>query len=545
MINIPENIYNLLQTFAFRGNKNLRPKGSVVEYSPEMISEYIKCKQDPIYFIKKYIKIIHVDKGVIPFELFPYQEKMVRSYHENRKCISLLFRQAGKTTTTAAYITWFIIFNDEKTCLVLANKAALAREILHRVKSGYENLPLWMQQGVISWNKGSIELENGSRVIAAATSSGAGRGYSISLLYLDEFAHLDAGVADDFFTSVYPTISSGKDTKIIISSTPNGFNLFQKFWVEAEKGINGFYHQRFDWWEHPERTQEWADEQKAVLGELKYNQEILMTFLGSSRTLLNNETLARLSHSTPMSIPSGHFKGMKIYKEVEAKHSYVITVDTSRGRHLDASAFAVFDISQYPHTIAATYKNNEIAPLMYASIVEKVARLYNNAYLLIEINDIGGQVAETIFMDLEYEGEMFWTKSGDQLGKAGVDPYPGIRTTKKTKRIGCANLKDAIENNQLLINDYDMISELSTFVQKDNGSYEADDGFHDDMVTTLWLMSWLTSQSWFGDLTDTNFRLKLHEQHLREMEDSLMAPSFNDGTDDYIEPVNTAGSIWF
>ena len=543
MINIPENIYNLLQTFSFRGNKNLRPKGSVIEYSAEMLTEYIKCKQDPIYFIKKYIKIIHVDRGVVPFELFPYQEKMIRSYHENRKCISLLFRQAGKTTTTAAYITWFIIFNDEKTCLVLANKAALAREILHRVKSGFENLPLWMQQGVISWNKGSIELENGSRVIAAATSSGAGRGYSISLLYLDEFAHLDAGVADDFFTSVYPTISSGKDTKIIISSTPNGFNLFQKFWVEAEKGINGFYHQRFDWWEHPERSQEWADEQRAVLGELKYNQEILMTFLGSSRTLLNNETLARLTHVLPISEPSGHLKGLKIYKNVEHGHSYVMTVDTSRGRHLDSSAFTVFDISKYPHTIACTYRNNEISPLMYAQICEKVAKEYNMAYMLVEINDVGSQVAETIFMDLEYEGEMFWTK-GEQLGKSGGNPYPGIRTTVKTKRIGCANLKDMIENNQVIVNDFVMISELSTFIQKDNGKYEADDGFHDDTVTTLWLHSWLCAQSWFGDLTDTNFRLKLHAEHIREMEDSLMPPTIMDGTEEYLDE-GTVREGWF
>ena len=546
MLQIPESILDYLSSFSFRGESGLRPAGSSIEYTDEMIEEYKKCANDPIYFIEKYVKVVHIDKGVVPMKLYPYQKKMIEAYHQNKRCITMLFRQAGKTTTTAAFITWYIIFNDDKIVAVMANKAATAREIVGKIRLAYTNLPKWLQQGVKVWNKGSIELENGSRVISGATSASAIRGFSISLLYLDELAHLNNKLAEEFFTSVFPTISSGKESKILISSTPNGYNMFHKLWVDAEKtskgekGGNGFFHQRFDWWEHPERDQAWADEQRAILGELKYNQEVLMTFLGSSKTLLNNDTLARLAFDNPIKEYDGQEAGLKIYKWPEKNRSYVITVDVSRGRHMDYSAFTIFDISDYPHTIAATYRNNEISPLLYAALINNVGRKYNMAYALIEINDIGGQVADTLWNEYEYE-QMFWTKSGEVLGKTGVDPYPGIRTTKKTKRIGCANLKDLIDNNQLIINDFYQIQELSTFVQKDNGSYEADDGFNDDTVATLLLHAWLCSQPWFSELTDHNLRIKLHSQHEKEMEEMLLMPYIIDGTEEYVTEVSPAG----
>jgi hypothetical protein len=543
---VPDSIQELLNLFSFRGNPNLRPAGSEIEYTSEMVEEYIKCKLDPVYFIKNYIHVVHPDRGTVLMELYPFQEKMIRAYHENRRVTFMTPRQYGKTTVSAAYFIWYIIFNNTKTVAILANKQATADEIMSRIRFAYEALPLWLQKGVKTWNKRSIELENGSKCFGAATSSSGIRGKTINLLYIDEYAFVENHIAEAFFTSVYPTITAGTDTKVFITSTPNGYNHFHKIWNEAHKKgkeWNGFIPLRIYWTEMPGRLQSWYDEQKAVLGEIKMAQEIDAEFLGSSKTLLTGATIARLTHVSPISEPSGHFKGLKVYTDVIKAHIYVMTVDTSRGRHLDYSAFTIFDITQYPHTIAATYRNNEVAPLMYASIVEKIAKLYNNSYLLIEINDIGGQVAETIYMDLEYDGEMFWTKSGDILGKAGVDAYPGIRTTKKTKRIGCANLKDVIENNQLIINDYDMIVELSTFVQKDNGSYEADSGFHDDAVATLWLHAWLCSQAWFGDLTDTNFRMKLHAQHEQEMEDSLMRPIFDEDVNAEEEP--TIMGSWF
>lgn len=538
MVKIPDGIQELLNIFSFRGNSKLRPEGAVVEYTEEMIAEYIKCKNDPIYFIKTYIYVVHPDRGVVKFDLYDYQEDMIDTYHNNKKVIFLTSRQQGKTTVSAAYLLWFMIFNDNKTVAILANKQATADEILSRMRLAYEELPQWLQQGVRSWNKRSIELENGSKAFSSASSSSSIRGKSISILYLDEFAFIPNTQADDFFTAVYPTITAGKETKIFMTSTPNGYNHFHKFWVESHKkpgeGWNGFTYLRVHWYQTPGRDQKWYDEQKAVLGELKAAQELDAEFLGSSMTLLNGSTLARLTHETPLKEYHDQFKGLKIYANPVKDRIYSMTVDVSRGRHLDYSAFIVFDITSFPHTMAATYRNNEISPLLYASVLQKIGVSYNNAYMLVEINDIGGQVADTLWNDLEFEN-MHWTKKGDQLGKTGADPYPGIRTTKKTKRIGCANLKDMIDNNQLLINDYTMIHELSTFVQSKQGSYEADEGFNDDIVTCGVMHAWMVSQIWFNDLTNSSLRLTLHRNHVQEMEEQLMlVGGFSDGVDEMV-----------
>lgn len=535
MITIPNNILELFSHFSFRGNAKLRPEGAILEYTNEMVQEYIKCAGDPIYFIKKYVYVVHPDKGVVKLDLYDYQERMVETYHSNRKVIFMTARQMGKTTVSAAYLLWFIIFNDNKSVAILANKQATADEILGRMRFAYEELPMWLQQGVKTWNKRSIELENGSKAFSSASSSSSIRGKSISCLYMDEFAFVPNTQADEFFTAVYPTISAGKDTKIFMTSTPNGYNHFHKFWTDAEKkegeGWNGFKSLRVHWYEMPGRDKKWYDEQKSVLGELKAAQELDCEFLGSSMTLLSGSTLARLVYDTPIKNYTGQYKGLQIYALPEQGHSYSMSVDVSRGRHLDYSACIVFDITTYPHKIVAKYRNNEIPPLLYASLLEQVGKSYNNAYILIEINDVGAQVADTLWNDLEYEN-MHWTKSGDQLGKVGSEPYPGIRTTKKTKRIGCANLKDMIDNNQLIVNDYDFIHELSTFVQTNTGSYEADEGFHDDVVMCGVLHAWLVSQRFFNELTDQNLRDAMHENHIKELEDQIcLIGVYDDGVD--------------
>lgn len=538
---VPESILQYLQQLNFRGNDRLRPSGSRIDMTSEMVDEYERCMNDPVYFIKNYIYVVHPDRGLCKMELYPYQERMIRAYHENKRVIFLTARQQGKTTVSAAYFVWYILFNDNKSVAIFANKQATADEIMRRVIRAYENLPMWLQQGVKSWNKRTIELDNGSMIYGRATSGSGNRGGSVNILYLDEFAFVENNLAEEFFTSVYPTITAGKDSKVFMTSTPNGYNHFHKYWVGAEKtlkgepGANGFFPLRIHWYETPGRDQKWYDEQKAALGELKAAQELDAEFLGSGKTLLSGATLSRLTFDMPEKVFDGQEAGLRIYEYPVKNHKYTIAVDVSRGRHLDYSAFTVFDITEYPHTIAAVYRNNEIAPMLYASVLHKIARNYNEAYCLIEINDVGAQVADILWLELEYES-MYWTKSGDQLGKTGADPYPGIRTTKKTKRIGCANLKDMIDNNQLLINDYEMIQELSTFVQKDNGSYEADEGFHDDLVATLWLHAWLAAQPWFKDLTDSDIRVKMHAQHIKEMEDELMMPSFTDGTELYNNP---------
>lgn len=517
---IPESILEYIQSLSYRSNVNLRPPGAEISYTEEMIEELIKCKQDPVYFITNYVKVIHPDRGIVLMELYDYQERMVRAYHENKRVIFMTARQQGKTTVSAAYFIWYVLFNDQKSVAIMANKQATAFEIMDRFRLAYENLPKWMQQGVVRWNRGSVELENGSKVFGAATTASGTRGKTVNILYLDEFAFVENNMAEAFFTAVYPTITAGKESKVFMTSTPNGFNHFYKFWNEAEKGINGFFSLRVHWYETPGRDQAWYDTQSAVLGPLKAAQELDAEFLGSSMQLLTASTLSRLSFDKPLKEYDGEFEGLRIYAPPEKNKIYVMTVDVSRGRHLDASAFTIFDVTEYPHRIAVTYTNKEISPLMYAGLLWKMHKNYNDAYMLVEINDVGAQVADELYFTYEVE-EMFWTKSGDQLGRKGADPYPGIRTTKKTKRIGCANLKDIIEKNQLIINDAKMISELSTFIQSKGGSYEADSGFNDDAVTTLWLFAWLVTQPWFIDLTNKNMRDKMYLDKIREIDESL------------------------
>ena len=523
----------LLETIQFKNNPNLRPINAKIPYTVEQGLEIARCAADPIYFIKNYVKVVHPDRGIVLMELYEYQERMIRAYHTNSRVIFLTARQQGKTTVSAAYFVWYVIFNRNKSVAILANKQATADEIMDRIRLAYENLPKWIQQGIKTWNKRTIELENGSKCFGAATSKSGTRGKTVNLLYLDEFAFVENNQANDFFTAVYPTITAGKESKVFMTSTPNGFNHFYKFWNEAEKGINGFTSLRVHWHETPGRDQAWYDTQRAVLGELKAAQELDAEFLGSSLQLLTASTMARLSHDNPIREYKDQYRGLKIYADPKPNRKYTMTVDVSRGRHLDASAFAIFDITEYPHRIAATYNNKEISPLMYANVIHKIARNYNDAYVLIEINDVGSQVAEEMYYTFEYEN-LYWTKSGDQLGKRGADPYPGIRTTKKTKRIGCANLKDIIEKNQLLLNDYTMITELSTFVQSKAGSYEADEGFHDDAVMCLVMFAWLCTQPWFVDLTDKDIKNSMYMGIASEIENDLSFMMFDNGqpTDD-------------
>lgn len=414
----------------------------------------------------------------------------------------------------------------------MANKQATAYEIMDRLRLMYENLPKFIQQGVKRWNRGSFELENLSKVFASATSKTAIRGRSPQLVYIDEYAFVENNQAEEFFTAVYPALSAGKESKMIISSTPNGFNHFYKIWNDSEKGRNGFANLLCMWNEHPDRDDKWLQEQISVLGELKANQEVFCTFLGSSLQLLSTQAMGRLSHDVPLKEYDGEYKGLRVYAYPKKDRVYTMTVDVSRGRHLDSSAFAVFDITEYPHTIAATYNFNDIAPIMYANVLHKIAKNYNEAFVLVEINDIGAQVAEEMYYSLEYEN-LYWTKSGDQLGKKGADPYPGIRTTKKTKRIGCANLKDIVERQQVIINDYTMINELSTFVQTDGGTYGADSGFHDDAVMCLVLYAWLCTQPWFIDLTDKNMKGQMYSAVIPTIEHDLDFMFVTDGTESY------------
>jgi Terminase RNaseH-like domain/Terminase large subunit, T4likevirus-type, N-terminal len=514
------------QITTYLGNPSLKACGVKVNFTSDQLSEYVKCSTDPIYFIENYVKIVSLDKGAILAKLFPYQKRIIEAIHKNRRVVSKLFRQSGKSTVIACYIAWYITFNDLKRVAILANKASISREIFSRVQFTYENLPLWLQQGVKEWNKTSLELENGSQCFCAASSPSAIRGKSINFLLCDEFAHLPQNLADEFISSVFPTLSSSEESKLVLVSTPRGFNTFSKIWKEAEQGINGFVPVTGTWEENPFRTQKWADEQLAILGEVKYNQEILCSFVGSSYSLVKGEKLASLHTMQPIETRDK----MNFYVAPTKHHAYAIAVDTSRGQHLDYSAMVVFDITELPYKVVATFKDNQISPETYPYLIYTIAKQYNNAHVLIEVNDLGEMVSSNLFYEFEYENVYFTYRDELNEGRG----YPGVRTTKKVKSIGCSTLKSLIEGDQLEINAHEIIQELGVFTQK-GASYAADDeNINDDLTTCLWLFAWLTKQALFADLTNVNIRSILAQRTEAHIEETMMPFGLmDDGSDEY------------
>lgn len=527
----------------YLGNSHLKRSGSEIEWTPELIKEYVKCKEDPVYFAKTYIKIVHVDKGLVPFDMYDYQEEIVEKITNNRRVAVLTARQSGKTTTAVAVILHYILFNEHKTAAILANKGDSAREVLSRIQLAYEALPKWLQQGIEEWNKGSIALENGCKVYAGTTSSSAIRGKSISFLYLDEVAFIEG--YDEFFASVYPTISSGETTKLLMTSTPNGLNHFWKTCKGAEEGTNGYKFVKVMWYDVPGRGENWKQETLEALDhdEQKFAQEYECDFQGSSGTLISGEKLKNLLHSTPVVQTENLYQ----YVKPEADHQYVLIVDVSRGKGLDYSAFSVIDITQMPYKQVCIFRDNFVGPVDYTEFIFRTANIYNEAFVMIEINDIGGQVADLLFLDYGYENIIF-TENAGRSGKRvsggfGKNVDRGIRTTTSVKRIGCSILKMLIEQDQLYIPDFLTIQELSRFSKKGN-SYEAESGSHDDLVMTLVLFSWLTDQGYFKDLTDINTVMALREKTEQEMEENMMPFGFIvDGSDNSDEGLELTD--WF
>lgn len=507
----------------FRANPNLKKSGIAVEYTQEWIEEYVKCAKSPIYFINKYFKTVNLDRGLIQIDLYPFQKEMIQIFHDNKMSILKLPRQSSKTTTTVAYMLWASIFNDNYGIAVLANKASIAREILDRYQLAYENLPPQLQQGVKKFNEGSVELENGTRIFATATSVSAIRGFSVNLLFCDEAAHISNNIMEEFFSSVYPTLSSGKNTKFILSSTPKGLNLFYKFWTDAKAGRNAFVPYEIHWSQVPGRDEAWEKEQRAVLG-VKFDQEFNCAFLGSTNTLISSEKLGSFVYKDPIN----EFCEMKIYKEpvkeiydteknefIQKDHIYVLCVDVSEGRNLDYSVFSVFDISTMPYEQVAVYRNNAIPPMLYPSVIKTCAEYYNDAFVLVEVNN-NPQVAALLLEDLEYENVIQVT-TGKNKGQAailggGMNCYNGLKMSAITKRIGCSTAKTLLENDKLIINDFETISELTTFVASGT-SFTAEEGCHDDLVISLVIFGWFATQNLFKEIVEHDIRKQLQKEH--------------------------------
>ena len=526
----------------YLGNQNLKRIGVELQYTEEQVTEIVKCAEDPVYFIKTYMKIVNVDKGLVPFEMWNFQEDMVRTFHENRFSICKMPRQVGKTTTSAGYMLWCVLFQENFNIAILANKGSLAREILGRIQYAYEYLPIWLQQGIKVWNKGNIELENGSKINAYATSAAGVRGGSYNLIFLDEFAFVPKNMADDFFTSTYPVISSGKTTKVIIVSTPFGLNHFYKMWIDASEGRSTYKPLEIHWSMVPGRDEAWKEETIRNTSEEQFRQEFETEFIGSSATLVSGSKLRSLAFRTPVESE----EGLDIYEKPKPNRLYICTVDCAEGVGLDYQTVNVIDVTEVPYKQVAKYRNNKLPLLFFPTIIYSLANRYNEAFVLIETNNVGQQVVDILHYDLEYENvykiDHHHVKGQTISGGFRRSSSFGIKTTKTVKKIGCANLKTLIESDKLLIVDFDTIAELNTFVRV-RDTYMAEEGNNDDLAMGLVLFAWLTAQSYFKDSTNIDIRkVLLEEENMLGDEDITPVGFIDDGKQE--EVIIDGGDVW-
>ncbi len=528
----------------YLGNPNLFKANTQKEYTEEQIKEIQKCMVDPIYFISHYIKIVTLDEGLQPIQMYKFQEKMVNTFHNSRFTICKLPRQSGKSTIIIAYLLHYVIFNDNVNVAILANKSSTARDLLGRLQLAYENLPDYLQQGILNWNKGSLELENNSKILAAATSSSAIRGGAFNIIFLDEFAYVPANIAEQFFSSVYPTITAGKTSKLMMVSTPHGMNMFYKLWNDSVHKRNDYIPIEVHWSEVPGRDEKWKEETIRNTSEAQFSTEFECEFLGSVDTLINPAKIRTFTHMNPI-VTSG---GLDMYERPIKKHDYVITVDVARGTVKDYSAFVVFDVTQMPYKIVAKFRDNEMKPLLFPHTIEKVARQYNNAHVCVEVNDIGGQVADALQYELEYTNLLMCImkgRAGQILGggfsKRGTQL--GVRMTKQVKRVGCSNLKVLLESDKLLMQDFNMIEELSTYIRK-GSSFQAEEGSNDDLVTCLVIFAWLSNQRYFKELTDQDVRARLYQDQQHAIEQDMAPFGFvEDGLEEDVI-IDDKGERW-
>ena len=527
----------------YLGNPNLKNVAQKINWTEENLTTYMLCKEDSEHFIRNFVKIIHVDRGLVSFEMYDYQKDMVHTFNDNRFVICKMPRQTGKSTTIIAYLLHYVLFNENVNVAILANKGAVARELLSRLQLAYEHLPKWLQQGVVIWNKGNIELENGSKILASATSGSAVRGSSFNIIFLDEFAHVPSNIAEQFFTSVYPTISSGESTKVLIVSTPLGMNMFYKMWADAQEKRNNYVPLEVHWSQVPGRDEKWKQETIKNTSEVQFTQEFECEFIGSTHTLISATKLRTMVFKTPVFSKNG----LDVYEEPIKNALYCMIVDTAQGKDQDYSAISIFDISQIPYRQVAKYRSNKISPMLYPDIIFHIGKKYNMSWVLLEVNDVGSQVAETLHYDLEYENIIVSSmkgRAGQQIGGGFAKNIQlGIRTSKQLKRIGCSALKEMIESDKLIISDFDTISELTTFAVKNN-SYEAEEGSNDDLAMTLVIFSWLVQQRYFKDLTDLDIRKKLADEQMKALEEDLLPFGIIDDGRDAQTFTDNSGTTW-
>lgn len=535
----------------YNGNKNLKKAGERIDWTPEMIREWAKCASDIYYFLENYMTIITLDDGLVTIKLRDYQKKIIDNIINNKNTIICTSRQAGKTTTLAGIILHYILFQSYKTVAILGNKEKAAKETYKRMQTAYEHLPKWLQQGALTWNKMDLKLENGSEVSVHATSADGTRGMSANFVYIDEASRIEQW--EEFSMSVLPTVSSGKTTKIVMTSTPNGLNYFYDYFENAKKPIdqggNGWAWQEVMWYDVPGRDEAWRLNAMAELNNDpdKFAQEHCCQFMGSSGTLISGWKLKELLKN--ITLP--------VYKEANFHQfespikgiEYVLIADVSAGKGLDYSAFHIISVSNLPYKQVATFKDNLISPMDYVSIMHMTAKHFNNAYILVETNNMGVEIVNRLWDDFEYEN-IFYTvasgRAGKKLAGGGEAKDRGIITSKPIRDIGCSMLKLLVESNKLVLNDLRSVSELTTFSKKHNHSikYEAEEGKTDDLVMGLVLFGWMTNQTLFKNISTTSVFQQMRDVSQQQLEKTLLPIGMvDDGRDEHVE-VKMDDGIW-
>lgn len=470
--------------------KNLRRANIKTQYTPEMIAEWKRCRKDIVYFAETYCAITHIDYGTIKVQLRDYQKDMLKIMHENRMSAHKLSRQLGKTTAVAIFLAHYVCFNKDKAVGILAHKGSMAVEVLERTKQAIELLPDFLQPGIVEWNKKSIVLENGSSIGAYASSPDAVRGNSFSFIYIDECAFIQNWT--DCFLAIQPVISSGRESKMIMTTTPNGLNHFYDIWQSAIDGKSGYVPYEAVWHSVKERLYnkadifddgyEWSSQAIAGSNLEQFLQEHNAEFFGSSGTLIRATTLSRLSF-----IDVVNDNGFYQFEKPKEGRKYVATLDCSEGRGQDYHALQIIDITEFPYKQVAVYHSNTTSHFILPDIVFKYLMMYNECPVYIELNSTGVSIAKSLAMDLEYD---------NIICDSFIDL--GMKQSKRSKAMGCSALKDLIEKDKLIINHKGTIQELRTFSEK-GVSWAAEEGFHDDLVMSLVIFGWLTTQEKFAE----------------------------------------------
>ena len=502
--------------------------------------EYVKCKFDLLYFTQKYITILSLDDGEIKFNLWDYQKELLQSFQKNRFVLSVQSRQSGKTQTTAAYITWRGNFHSGKKIAILANKFTQAKEIMARVSLSFERLPTFLKKPVKAMSKQNIEFEDLTEIFAAASDGSGIRGKSVSDLYWDEAAFTQNDV--EFWESNYPIISSGTKSKIIVTSTPNGAKgVFYNLYKGGLDGTNKFNVLVVPYTRVPKyNNDDFRNETIAAIGADSFNQEYNCSFASATGALIASAVLSALKRVEPINVKDlakSDEPILRVFEKPKKNAKYIITVDTARGLGLDYSAFVVFDVSSLPYKVVATYRNNRIPTSVYPLHIINAAKEYNQAYILVEMNDLGFTIAEDLFETYEYDNLFrVFTDKKTKSQKIGffVDSQLGVKTSVATKKTGCANVKSLIESRKLELNDGIIIDEFSTFVRVAN-SYEADKDCNDDFAMCCVLFAWCVGQQHVIEMIESNFKHQMIEDYKDDFEDLVpLAFSVVDGIDDTV-----------